>query len=238
MKAHEERELKLSIAPGYRLPRFTGTRIAPRVLTAVYYDTPGHRLASAGVTLRRRVEGRRPRWQLKLPRGAARLEIEVSARQRRRRGRGARPDASEKPPARLIELVTAFSRGEALAPAATLRTRRHGRRVREHGRPVADVVLDTVQVIEGGHSVSQFSELEAELTGGDEAALSRIEERLRAAGATDGDGRPKLLRALGIEPAAAPTPELVGAPGGAHPRHGRRSARPDHRPRSRHAARP
>ena len=82
-------------------------------------------------------------------------------------------------------------------------------------RPVADVVLDSVQVLEGGQPVSQFRELEAELTGGDEAALARIEERLRAAGATDGDGRPKLLRALGIEPAQTPTPE-PSAPAAEH----------------------
>ena len=215
MKAKEERELKLSIEPGYRLPRFAGSRIAPRILTAVYYDTPGHRLASARVTLRRRVEGRRPRWQLKLPSGAARLEIEIAGARPRRASRGASRNESEKPPARLVELVTAFSRGESLAPVATLRTRRHGRRVRDHARPVADVVLDSVQVLEGGQPVSQFRELEAELTGGDEAALARIEERLRAAGATDGDGRPKLLRALGIEPAQTPTPE-PSAPAAEH----------------------
>jgi CHAD domain-containing protein len=212
MKTHEERELKLSVPPGFRLPRLAGTRITPRVLTAVYYDTPGHRLATAGVTLRRRVEGRRPRWQLKLPRGAARLEIEVG-----RDGRRPKADSPEHPPARLVELVTAFSRGEALAPAATLRTRRHGRRIRDQGRPIADVVLDTVQVLEGGRPVSHFRELEAELTGGDEQALSRIEERLRAAGATDGDGRPKLLRALGIEPAAPPAPDS-SAPAAEHVR--------------------
>src|SRR4026209_2092480 len=40
-------------------------------------DTPASRLAQAGVTLRRRIENRKSVWQLKLPRGAARLELEV-----------------------------------------------------------------------------------------------------------------------------------------------------------------
>jgi CHAD domain-containing protein len=68
------------------------------------------------------------------------------------------------------------------------------------------VVLDSVQVLSGPSAVKRFREIEVELTGGDESDLERLEQALRAAGATDGDGRPKLLRALDIEPAPPPEP--------------------------------
>jgi CHAD domain-containing protein len=52
--------------------------------------------------------------------------------------------------------------------------------------------------------VKRFREVEIELTGGDETDLERLETVLRAAGATDGDPRPKLLRALDVEAPSAP----------------------------------
>lgn len=72
-----EREVKLTAERGFRLPALPGTPLDARVFTSTYYDTDGRRLAAAGVTLRRRVERGRGVWQLKLPRGAARLELEA-----------------------------------------------------------------------------------------------------------------------------------------------------------------
>ena len=92
MKATRERELKLGVGPRFRLPHLPGEPLAPRTLTNIYLDTPDHRLAVAGVTLRRRVEGRKSLWQLKLPKGKARLELELpgdvneAARRRSRKG--------------------------------------------------------------------------------------------------------------------------------------------------------
>ena len=80
MKATLERELKLGAGPRFRLPALPGEPLAPRTLTNIYLDTPDHRLAVAGVTLRRRVEGRKSLWQLKLPQGKARLELELPGR--------------------------------------------------------------------------------------------------------------------------------------------------------------
>jgi uncharacterized protein YjbK len=93
MKATLERELKLGAGPRFRLPALPGEPLAPRTLTNIYLDTPDHRLAVAGVTLRRRLEGRKSLWQLKLPQGKARLELELPAdangtgRRRSREGR-------------------------------------------------------------------------------------------------------------------------------------------------------
>jgi len=80
-------------------------------------------------------------------------------------------------------------------------------RVRDLDGSVAEVVLDTVAVLEQGRVVRRFREIEGELLTGDEATLERIRQALRAAGAVDGDGRPKVFQALGIEPASATAPD-------------------------------
>jgi len=198
MDAFLEREFKLRAQPGFRLPDLPGERLAPRVFTSVYYDTADHRLARRGMTLRCRTERRRPRWQLKLPRGAARLELTV-------------PGGAGVPPEELTRLLVASTRGGALVPIATLRTRRAGVRVRDLDGSVAEVVLDSVAVLEQGRVVRRFREIEGELLTGDEAALERIQLVLRGAGAVDGDGRPKVFQALGIEPPPVTTPDASSA---------------------------
>jgi len=203
VQATLERELKLSVRPGFRLPALPGDRLPPRVFTSTYYDTPDYRLARAGVTLRRRAEGRTGVWQLKLPRGAARLELEVAG------GPGHPPDE-------VRELVTAYARGHELAPVATLRSRRTGVRVRGLAGPIADVVVDAVAVLDGRKVLRRLRELEVELLDGDETALGQIEQTLRAAGAADGDGRPKLFQALDLAPPAAPTSPDAAAPAAEH----------------------
>jgi len=72
-----ERELKLSTGERFAMPDLGGEAIATRVFVSTYHDTPEHRLARSGLTLRYRVENGRGRWQLKLPRGDARLELEA-----------------------------------------------------------------------------------------------------------------------------------------------------------------
>jgi CHAD domain-containing protein len=203
VRATLERELKLSVRPGFRLPALPGDRLPPRVFTSTYYDTPDYRLARAGVTLRRRAEGRTGAWQLKLPRGAARLELEVAG------GPGHPPDE-------VRDLVTAYARGHELTPVATLRSRRTGVRVRGLAGPIADVVVDAVAVLDGRKVLRRLRELEVELVGGDETALGQIEQTLRAAGAADGDGRPKLFQALDLTPPATPAPPDATAPAAEH----------------------
>jgi CHAD domain-containing protein len=197
VKVTRERELKLEAGPRFQLPALPGDSLPPRTFTSTYVDSTDHRLAVAGVTLRRRVERGVGLWQLKLPKGQARLELEV-------------PGRAGSPPDDLRDLVAPYVRGAALVPVATLRTRRRTTRVRDLAGPVADVVLDDVQVVEGRRAVRRFREVEIEQIGGDEAAFERVAAAVRGAGATAGDGRPKLFRALGL-PAPAAEPALTGA---------------------------
>jgi CHAD domain-containing protein len=186
VKQTRERELKLDVEPGFRLPRLPGRSLAPRVFVSRYYDTPDHRLARHGVTLRCRTEKRRPLWQVKLPRRAARLELEL-------------PAASSSLPDELRRLLRVYTREANLVPIATLRTRRTGILVRERGRPVAEVVLDSVAVLDGRKVKRRFREVEVELVGaGDEQTLERLGALLRSSGATRSEEAPKVFRALGL----------------------------------------
>jgi CHAD domain-containing protein len=182
-----ERELKLDVEPGFRLPTLPGRSLAPRTFVSRYYDTPDHRLARHGVTLRCRVEKRRPLWQVKLPRRAVRLELEWSG-------------PTSRLPDELARLLRVYTRGADLGPIATLRTRRAGVLVRERGRPVAEVVVDSVAVLDGRKVKRRFREVEVELVGaGDEEVLERLGDLLRESGATPSEGTPKVFRALGLD---------------------------------------
>jgi CHAD domain-containing protein len=198
-----EQEVKLSFAPGFRLPELPGHDLEPRVFTSTYYDSADRVLASTGITLRRRTENGKSLWQLKLPRDDSRLEVEVAA-------------GPAGPPTELQELLVGVLRGRDLEQAAKLRTRRSGIRVREAKRTVADVLVDDVSVLDGRRVTARFKELEVELVEGDDRGITRIAKALRKAGAVETDGRPKLFRALGIErsdaeisPAGSDAPELV-----------------------------
>ncbi len=141
------------------------------------------------------MENYRGLWQLKLPRDEARLELEV---------RG----GPSGPPDELWRLLPAFLRGKPIAPVAKLRTVRQGLRYRENDELVADVTIDSVNVMVDRRVARSFRELEAELLNGDAKALRRIEKTLRRAGARKTAGRPKLFQALNL-----PAPEPPGKPG-------------------------
>ncbi len=198
-----ERELKLSAEPDFRLPELPGERLEPRSFTSTYVDTVDLRLARAGVTLRRRAEAGTGVWQLKLPRGADRLELE-------------QPGGVSAPPPDLLDLVTVYHRGSRLEPVARLRTRRTGVRVHELTGPVADVTMDTVAVLDGRRTARTFRELEIELLDRDRAALDRLGAVLLAAGAGPGDTRPKLFQALGLDAPASAAPPPRSAPPSQH----------------------
>lgn len=193
-----ERETKLSIDSTYRLPKLPGRTLPPRVLTSTYYDARDYRLARAGITLRRRVERRSSLWQLKLPSDDGRREVEIAGG----------PDAV---PAPLASLLIGHLRGDDLVPVATLRTWRSGVRVRGPAGPVADVLLDTVSVLQDRRIAARFRELEIERLDGDAALIEHLERTLRQAGAGNHDGRPKLFQALGL-PASPGEPPEADAP--------------------------
>jgi CHAD domain-containing protein len=182
MDANLEREVKLTPPEGFVLPELGGETLSPRVFSSTYYDTHDLRLAYHGVTFRHRVEDGNGAWQLKLPRGDARLELE-------------RPGKPGRVPAELLDLLPAYLRGEQLVKVARLRTRREV--VRTDG---AEVLDDSVAVFQGRRISRRFRELEVELIEGDERALRRLEKALRRAGAESDGGplRPKLFRALDL----------------------------------------
>jgi CHAD domain-containing protein len=185
VKRTVEREIKLRAGDGFALPGDLGEPIAPRRFSSTYHDTPDHRLAASGFTLRYRSERGSGSWQLKLPRGDDRLELEL-------------PGPPEQVPQRFDDLIAATTRGRPLLPVARLDTLRQGVMVRDHGRDLAEVVVDEVTVSGSGAAVDRLEELEVELVEGDHQSMRRIERALRAAGALDADERPKLFQALGL----------------------------------------
>lgn len=181
MRETIEREVKLRPGDAFRLPELGGEPLPTRVFVSTYHDTVDLRLARHGVTLRHRIEDGAGLWQLKLPRGAARTELEV-------------PGPPARPPLELLALLPAYLRGRELVPVARLRTRREG--VRAQG---AEIVDDNVAVLEGQRVSRRFRELEVELLEGDERTLRRLEQELRRAGAESAESqRPKLYRALDL----------------------------------------
>jgi CHAD domain-containing protein len=197
-----EREVKLVPPPDFVLPELGGLRLPTRTFVSTYHDTPQLVLARHGITFRHRIEDGAGLWQLKIPHGAARIELETGG-----------PPA--RPPEELMRLLPAFLRGREIVPIARLRTRRES--VRTAG---VEVVDDAVAVLEGQHVRRRFRELEMELLDGDEDALRRIEKELRLAGAEPRELRPKVFEALdysgALEPVAAskdatPAEELAAA---------------------------
>ena len=195
VSAHAERELKLAVESDFRLPRLPGTPLPRRLLISTYYDTAAYDLAHARITLRHRVERGKKTWQLKIPLGDDRQEVEVAG------------DQSE-PPASLRRLLILHLGHRRLLPVVTLRVWRTGILVHHDRVPVAEIVLDRVSVEKDGTMIQRFRELEIELRQGDEDTLRTFERQMRAAGASAHDGRPKFFRALSLQtPVPEPQPD-------------------------------
>jgi CHAD domain-containing protein len=182
----------------------------PAELTATYFDTDDLRLARAGVTLRRRTGGSDEGWHLKLPAGPAGTREELAMPLA-----AAPPDGP--PPAELLDLVTALARRALVRPVATLRSHRSTLELAEPGHsddPLAELVDDRVEVLDGGSVVAEFRELELELRPSDDPRPAQqlavgVAAALAEAGAVGGSFTSKAARALG---AAAEQPPDVPAP--------------------------
>lgn len=196
-----ERETKLTVDGGFRLPSLQGVRLPAKILTSVYYDTSDLRLARARITLRHRTQGRKSAWQLKLPLDCGRREVEI-------------PGKASTPPPQVLDLLFIHLQGGTVRPVATLRTRRTG--IRVGGSRGAEVVLDEVAVLKQSSEVLIFREVEIERLDGDAALVARLEKRLRKAGATNHDGRPKVFRALDLPAPRGLEPPHSGDPAGTH----------------------
>ncbi|HEY1370063.1 MAG TPA: CYTH and CHAD domain-containing protein [Gaiellaceae bacterium] len=187
MKA-AERELRLDVPLDFALPELAGTPLESRDFTSTYFDTPDGRLARVGVTLRRRVENGRSLWQLDLPVDDDRTELEE-------------PGDPASPPDQLADLLVAVRRGQPLEPVVELRTRRRGVLV-GNAAPLAEVVVDAVDVLGERGVKEQFGEVLVGLLRGDSSTVDDLARALRRAGAQRG-GRPALGRLLGLERSAA-----------------------------------
>jgi CHAD domain-containing protein len=71
-------------------------------------------------------------------------------------------------------------------------------RVGTTDRPVADVTLDSVDILDGHKALGGFVEVEIELVDGEAADLEQLGRRLRKAGAKRSDGRAKVMRVLKV----------------------------------------
>src|SRR3954447_25385543 len=206
-----EIELKFDADEGFVLPdlrELPGVAQVPPArlhdLEAVYYDTPDYRLALNRHTLRRRTGGPDAGWHLKRPRpDGFRDELREPLGEP-----GAVPES-------LRRLVEVHTRGRELVPAVRLSTRRTATELRDAaGAVLAEIAQDDVSAelppLDGRDGeVRRWSEVEAELVGGDLALLEAVRERLLAAGARLSDAPSKLGRALGDRVPAATLPQVT-----------------------------
>ena len=197
VEALAEYERKLEAPEGFELPDLGGQPLESRVFTSVYYDTAARSLSKSGLTLRRRTERGRSVWQLKLPAGDARLELEE-------------PGGPVGPPEALARLLGAHLRHGPVAPVAELRTRRHGALVARDGT-TAEVTIDDVAVMDALRVVDEFVELEVELRQGTRKQVDAIADALEDAGARLTDGTPKVFRVLHVDADEAPAGDALSA---------------------------
>jgi CHAD domain-containing protein len=196
-----ERETKLQVPAGFRLPDLGGDGIvavegqAQRFGTT-YVDTDDLRLARWGSSLRHR-EGQG--WTVKLPADGA---GDLLARDERVFA----GDDPRKMPVAAADLLRAYVRGAELAPVLRLRTvRRPVELTDELGRRLAVITDDEVSTMLGRRVAARFREIEVELDDGvPKQTGEAIVRTLQAAGAGEIDNVPKLHRALGSRAEAPP----------------------------------
>ncbi|MEU6877031.1 CYTH and CHAD domain-containing protein [Streptomyces sp. NPDC046712] len=155
-------------------------------LDAVYYDTPGLRLADDSLTLRRRTGGEDAGWHLKFP-VASGIRDEIRA------------PLADTLPAELAELLRSRTREEDVVPVMRLRSSRQVHHlVDDAGELLAELSVDTVRAdrLPGGPGTS-WTEIEVELADdADPAVLDAVEKRLKKAGVRASSSASKLARAL------------------------------------------
>ena len=158
-----------------------------RKLDNTYFDTPGAGLRLFGITLRRRVGGSETGWQLKIPSGTAKTELQSGSR------------AKTLPPA-LVQGVEGLRAGESLDPVAKIVTTRTAYRLlNADSELVLEIADDQVEAgpPDGGSALHSWREVEIELgPAGKKKDLKRARKLLEAAGASLSTSRSKLDHAL------------------------------------------
>ena len=188
-----EHEFKFLVPDDFEMPGLDDlcARAGDTVVeqTATYYDTFDLRLARAGASLRFRDDDG---WTVKLPTdddtgdavALVRSEFVFGGR-------------AAAPPTEALELVAALVRTARLAPAARLRTVRHRAELRTGPDAVGTLTDDDCTIVDGRVG-GRFREIEFELAeDAPSGTVHDVVERLRDAGAADGEPLPKVVRALG-----------------------------------------
>ena len=196
-----EREIKLGVELRFRMPDLTaagtGLQVLPRPvlrLAATYYDTPDLQLLRRGITLRRREDrlgGGENLWTLKLPAGTSHAHLA----RHEHSWSGELPEIPEEARFLVRGLVR---RSELVIVARLLTTRRRADVVDGSGGRVAEVDDDIVSVMSGVRQGLRFREIEIELGESGEEVARALVTLLCDAGATLGDGLPKLDRAVSL----------------------------------------
>lgn len=176
-----EDEVKVTLPEGVALPSFAVDGLVadarpPVTLTATYWDTADRRLLAHGITVRRRTKERATTWDVKVPRqrGSIGVRHEVSY-----------ADRAATPPARVTDLLVAWTGGDPLEQVATLRTRRVTWTIRDgSGNECAEVVDDEVALLSGRTVLDRFREVEVERRGVGTAYVRQVVKRLEKAGGT------------------------------------------------------
>jgi CHAD domain-containing protein len=203
-----EIERKLRVHALFELPDLTAAdcgvaRVKPlpeRDMTASYFDTPDLRLFRSRITLRRRSGGPDEGWHLKLPvdgSGAkVRDEIHLPLEEQ--------VEADWAVPDDFVDLTTAVTRGHTLQPVATLRTTRRPFMLFDAaGDEIAEMVDDTVSILDGTRVAERFREIEIEARGENPHLIDEVAAALIALGAIPGETS-KAARALGPQASGPP----------------------------------
>ena len=199
----DEREIKFQVPSHFAIPDQLGTPIPPHVFTSTYFDSTDHRLGKIGITLRKRIERGRGVWQLKIPSGDYRIELEIES-------------GSRHIPWPLLDLLPAFFRKHEPVQLGKLRTWRTGRLI-EQGTLSAEITLDSVALLQKHKIISRFQELELELKKGQTEQLKDIRKTLEKAGAQTKPLQPKIFQALhlpyplvipALDPQASPSDHI------------------------------
>jgi CHAD domain-containing protein len=174
MPAGSERNERSAVAlranGDFTLPEIEGRPLEKRLFTATYYDTPGARLARAGITLRRRMENGNNVWELELPREPEPLRLDA-------------PGGPSGPPPLLARLLTGVVRGAPLEEVRTIRTRRAGVRVASGGLETVEALVDSISVLDGRRVEEQFTEISLRPLDSDTRRLRALSKELCRAGA-------------------------------------------------------
>ena len=195
MRRMNEQEDKYEVDSDWVMPQITD--LVPdgghfdqqvRELDSTYFDTSGAGLRVFGITLRRRVGGLETGWQLKVPNGTARTELQSGSR-------------AKTLPSALAKGVEGLLAGESLdAVAAIMTTRTAYRVINADGELLFEIADDQVESgpPDGESMLHSWREVEVELgPAGKKKHLERARKLLQGAGASPSTSRTKLDRALG-----------------------------------------